>query len=70
MKKPESNVAAMIIRILLSRSSFRDSKVSLFSIMCFSTAVREFPISRGANNENIREIIAVSYTHLTLPTKA
>ena len=35
VKKPESNVAAMIIRILLSRSSFRDSKVSLFSIMYF-----------------------------------
>ena len=60
MKKPDSNVAAMIIRILFSRSSLRDSKVSLFSIMYFSTAVREFPISRGANNENIREIIVMN----------
>lgn len=59
VKNPEIKVVPTIIKILYSKSNLIASKSAFSEDKKVSTAVREFPIKRGAKREKIRAITVI-----------
>jgi len=59
VKKPEIKAVATMIKILMSNKCLISEGSAAGIFKKFSTAVREFPISRGAKSEKILEMMVM-----------
>ena len=59
VRNPEIKVAPIMMKIFISKTFFIASKSPAGDCKYFSTAVKEFPISRGANSEKILAMMVI-----------